>query len=134
MEVPPQSEEYGAHIIHSMETDTLRTVYGNVPNRHIIDNLLPGCNVEVPCQVDGTGLHPLRIGALPPQLAAICGSQISVQNLAVEAALTNRREHIYHAVMADPNTAATLTLDQIWAMCDELIEAHQRDGFLGEFS
>lgn len=134
MEIRPQSHEYGSYIIHSIETDTLRTVYGNVPNRHIIDNLLQGCNVEVPCQVDGTGLNPVRIGELPPQLAAICMSQINVQNLTVEAALTAKREHIYHAVMADPNTAATLTLDRIWAMCDELIEAHQRDGYLGEFS
>lgn len=134
IDIRPQSHEYGSYIIHSIETGTLRTVYGNVPNRHIIDNLIQGCNVEVPCQVDGTGLNPLRIGDLPPQLAAICASQINVQNLTVEAALSSRREHIYHAVMADPNTAATLTLDQIWAMCDELIEAHQRDGYLGEFS
>jgi len=134
IQVEPQSHEYGSYIIHSIETDTLRTVYGNVPNRHIIDNLMQGCNVEVPCQVDGTGLNPLRIGSLPPQLAAICATQINVQDLTVEAALTGKREHIYHAVMADPNTAATLTLDKIWAMCDDLIEAHRKDGFLGEFS
>ena len=134
VQVNPQSHEYGSYIIHSIETNTLRTVYGNVPNRHIIDNLREGCSVEVPCQVDGTGLNPLRIGNLPRQLAGVCATQVNVQDLTVEAALTGKREHIYHAVMADPNTAATLTLDQIWAMCDELIEAHQKDGYLGEFS
>lgn len=132
--VAPQSHEYGSYIIHSIETNTLRTVYGNIPNRNIIDNLRPGCCVEVPCQVDGTGLNPVRVGDLPPQLAAICSTQIGVQELTVEAALTHKREHIYHAVMADPHTAATLTLDKIWAMCDELIEVHQKDGYLGEFA
>lgn len=132
--IPPQSHEYGSYIIHSIESDTLRTVYGNVPNRGIIDNLPEGCNVEVPCMVDGTGLHPVHIGKLPPQLAAICQTNINVQQLTVEAALTGKREHIYHAVMLDPNTSATLRLDQIWAMCDELIEAHQKDGYLGEFA
>lgn len=108
-------------------------IYGNVPNRDLITNLTPGCCVELPCLVDRNGIQPVRIGALPPQLAALCQSNIAVQDLTVEAALTNRREHIYHAVMMDPNTASTLTLDQIWAMCDELIEAHQKDGYLGDF-
>jgi len=133
MVVNPQSHEYGSYIIHSRETNTLRTVYGNVPNKGIIPNLPDYCNVEVPCQVDAIGLQPTMIGDLPPQLAAICMTNINVQQLTVQAALTGKREHIYHAVMLDPHTAATLKLDQIWAMCDELIEAHQSDGFLGEF-
>ena len=134
IDIPEQSPEYGSYIIHSIETNTLRTVYGNVPNRGIIENLPFNCNVEVPCQVDGTGLRPVKIGSLPPQLAALCQTQINVQELTVQAALTGKREHIYHAAMLDPHTSATLPLDQIWAMCDELIEAHQTDGFLGEFS
>jgi len=133
IEVSPQSHEYGSYIIHSRETDTPRTVYGNVPNNGIIDNLEPGCCVEVPCLVDGNGLQPTKIGLLPPQLAAICMTNVNVQRLTVTAALTQKREHIYHAAMMDPHTAATLPLDKIWAMCDELIEQHQKDGFLGAF-
>jgi alpha-galactosidase/6-phospho-beta-glucosidase family protein len=133
IEVKEQSHEYGSFIIHSKETNTPRTVYGNVPNRGIIDNLQYGCCVEVPCLVDGTGLNPVKIGELPPQLAAICMTNVNVQRLTVSAALSGQRESIYHAAMADPHTAATLPLDKIWAMCDELIEQHQKDGFLGEF-
>ncbi|MBC2595100.1 alpha-glucosidase/alpha-galactosidase [Ruficoccus amylovorans] len=134
IDLRPQSHEYGSYIIHSIESGQPRTVYGNVPNRGTISNLPARCNVEVPCLVDGTGLHPVRIGDLPPQLAALCMTNINVQELTVRAALTGKREHIYHAVMLDPHAAATLPLDRIWAMCDELIEAHQQDGFLGEFS
>ncbi len=134
MIVNPQSHEYGSYIIHSRETNTLRTVYGNVPNRGIIKNLPDDCCVEVPCQVDAIGLQPTMIGNLPPQLASMCMTNVNVQQLTVQAALTGKREHIYHAVMLDPHTSATLPLDKIWAMCDELIEAHQSDGFLGEFA
>jgi alpha-galactosidase/6-phospho-beta-glucosidase family protein len=134
IEVGPQSREYGAFIIHSRETGAPRTIYGNVPNTGLITNLPPGCCVEVPCLVDSRGLHPNPVGDLPPQLAMLCQSNISTQALTVEAALTRKREHIYHAVMSDPNTAATLTLDQMWAMCDELIEAHQKIGLLGPFA
>lgn len=134
IEIGPQTHEYGAFIIHSRETGVPRVVYGNVPNAGLIPNLPHRACVEVPCLVDAQGLQPTAVGALPPQLAAICQSNVNVQELAVEAALTGKREHIYHAVMADPNTAATLTLDRIWAMCDELLAAHQKVGLLGEFS
>lgn len=134
IDVPAQSHEYGSYIIHSIETNTLRTVYGNVPNLGSIENLPASCNVEIPCQVDGSGLRPVRIGTLPPQLAALCQTQVNVQELTVEAALTGQREFIYHAAMLDPHTSATLPLDRIWAMCDELIEAHQADGYLDEFA
>lgn len=134
IEVGPQTHEYGAFIIHSREAGVPRVIYGNVPNTGLITNLPHRCCVEVPCLVDAQGLQPTVVGELPPQLAALCQSNINVQELAVEAALSGRREHIYHAVMADPNAAATLTLDQIWAMCDELIAAHQGRGVLGEFS
>ncbi|QYY35819.1 alpha-glucosidase/alpha-galactosidase [Ruficoccus sp. ZRK36] len=134
IEIKPQSHEYGSYIIHSLESGQPRTVYGNIPNKGTIANLPDRCNVEVPCLVDGTGLHPVKVGALPPQLAAICMSNINVQELTVKAALTGKREHIYHAVMMDPNAASTLSLDNIWAMCDEMIEEHQQNGLLGEFS
>ncbi len=119
-----RSHEYGSLIIHSQETGTPRVVYGNVPNRGLIDNLPQGCCVEVPVLVDKNGLQPTKIGALPPQLAALMQTNINVQSLVVEAALTGKREHIYHAAMLDPHTAAELSLDQIWSLVDDLIEAH----------
>ena len=119
-----RSVEYGSLIIHSMETGAARTIYGNVANDGLIDNLPTGCCVEVPCLVDANGIQPTRVGAIPPHLAALMGSNINVQSLTVEAALTMVREHIYHAAMLDPHTGAELTLDQIWSMVDEMIEAH----------
>jgi len=132
--VNPQTHEYGSFIIHSMETNTPRVIYGNVPNSGLITNLPDRCCVELPVLVDAQGLQPTHIGDLPPQLAAICRTNVNVQELTVAAALTGKREHIYHAVMTDPHAAATLPLDKIWAMCDELIEAHQKVGLLGEFA
>jgi alpha-galactosidase len=129
-----KSAEYGSTIINAMQSGHPAVIYGNVPNRGLIDNLPARCCVEVPCLVDKQGIQPTAIGLLPPQLAAMCRGNIAVQELAVEAFLTGKREHIYHAVMMDPHTSSQLTLDQIWKMCDELIEAHQRDGFLPEYA
>ncbi len=119
-----RSQEYGAYIIHSMETGTPRLIYGNVPNDGLIDNLPAGCCVEVPCLVDKNGIQPTHIGALPPQLAALMSTNVNVQGLTVEAALSRRREHLYHAAMLDPHTAAELDLDQIWSLVDDLLAAH----------
>ncbi|MCP4423543.1 MAG: alpha-glucosidase/alpha-galactosidase [Chloroflexi bacterium] len=119
-----RSQEYGATIIHSLETGNPAVIYGNVANEGLIDNLPDGCCVEVPCLVDGNGIQPTRIGALPPQLAALMQTNVNVQALTVAAALTGKREHIYHAAMLDPHTAAELDLEQIWALVDDLIEAH----------
>lgn len=119
-----RSHEYGSGIIHSLETGTPRVIYGNVANHGLIDNLPAGCCVEVPCLVDKSGIQPTKIGALPPHLAALMQTNINVQALTVEAALTGKREHIYHAAMLDPHTAAELSLDQIWALVDDLIAAH----------
>ena len=119
-----RSNEYGSLIIHSMETGEPCVIYGNVPNRGIIDNLPEGCTVEVPCLVDKNGVQPTHIGALPPHLAALMQTNLNVQALTVEAALTGKREHIYHAAMLDPHTAAELSLEQIWNLVDDLIEAH----------
>jgi alpha-galactosidase len=120
-----RSHEYGSGIIHSIETGEPRVVYGNVANNGLIDNLPQGCCVEVPVLVDRSGLQPTKIGALPPQLAAMMQTNINVQALAVEAALTHKKEHIYHAAMLDPHTAAELDLEQIWNLVDDLIEAHK---------
>ena len=119
-----RTKEYGSFIIHSMETDTPRTIYGNVPNHNIITNLPYGCSVEVPCLVDANGVQPTTIGEIPPHLSALMQTNINVQSLTVEAALTGKREHIYHAAMLDPHTAAELSLDQIWSLVDDLIEEH----------
>ncbi len=119
-----RSHEYGSGIIHSLETGTPRVVYGNVANQGLIDNLPDGCCVEVPCLVDKSGIQPTRIGKLPPQLAAMMQTNVNVQSLTVEAALTGKREHIYHAAMLDPHTAAELDLEQIWSLVDDLIAAH----------
>jgi len=118
------SGEYGSLIIHSMETGQPRVIYGNMTNNGLIENLPAGCCVEVPVLVDKSGLQPTRVGALPPHLAALMQTNINVQALTVEAALSGRREYIYHAAMLDPHTAAELSLDQIWSLVDDLIEAH----------
>jgi len=118
------SNEYAPLIVHSIETNTPRVVYGNVSNARLIDNLPQECAVEVPCLVDRNGVQPIKVGTIPPQLAAVMQTSINVQSLTVEAALTGKREHVYHAAMFDPHTAAELDLDQIHALVDDLIEAH----------
>ncbi len=119
-----RSVEYGSLIIHSMVTGIPRVVYGNVMNHGLIDNLPQDCSVEVPCLVDRQGIQPTRIGRIPPQLAALMQTNINVQALTVEALVTGNREHIYHAAMFDPHTAAELDLDQIWALVDDLLLEH----------
>ena len=90
----------------------------------LISNLPDECCVEVPCLVDHNGVQPTPIGRIPPQLAALMQTNINVQSLTVEAILTGNREHVYHAAMFDPHTAAELDLDQIWQLVDDLIDAH----------
>lgn len=120
-----RSVEYGSLIIHSVVTGQPRVVYGNVMNDGgLISNLPHDCCVEVPCLVDRQGVQPTRIGRIPPQLAALMQTNINVQALTVEALVTGKREHIYHAAMLDPHTAAELDLDQIWALVDDLLAEH----------
>ncbi|WP_412518237.1 alpha-glucosidase/alpha-galactosidase [Actinomadura madurae] len=118
------SMEYAPQIIHSMVTGRPRVVYGNVVNRGLIGNLPEGCAVEVPCLVDAQGVQPTAVGDLPPQCAALNRSFVSVGELTVRAAAEGRPDHIRHAAMADPNTAATLTIEEIWTLCDEMVKAH----------
>ena len=120
----PKSDEFAPQIIHSLETGKEREVYVNVPNHGLIDNLPTGCIVEVPATVDGKTITPSVIGKLPPQLAALMGTNIAPQQLTVEALKTGHRDHIYHAAMLDPHTAAELDLEQIWSLVDALIEGH----------
>jgi len=118
------SGEYSAKIMRAIATGKPAIVNGNVANTGLIDNLPAGACVEVPCLVDGNGVTPTRMGALPPHLAALMQTNINVQSLTLEALATGKREHIYHAAMLDPHTAAELSLDEIWALVDDLIEAH----------
>lgn len=118
------SYEYGASIVNAMVTGVPTVIYGNVPNRGLIENLPPEACVEVPCLVDRSGVQPTAIGALPPQLAALNRTNVNVQTLAVTAALTGNIEHVFHAVALDPLTGALLTLEQIRDMTNELLEAH----------
>jgi len=119
-----RSREYASLIIHSMVTGEQRAIYGNVRNTGLITNLPGDACVEVPCLVDRAGVQPTLIGDLPPQCAALDRTFLNVVELAVRAALEGRREHVLQAVALDPNAAATLSLEQMQAMVDELLAAH----------
>jgi alpha-galactosidase len=121
-----RSHEYGALIMEAIETNRPARINGNVPNRDLIAGLPAGCCVEVPCLVDGNGVQPTPVPAYPAQLAALNRTNINVQELIVEAALSGRVEAVYHAVMLDPLTAAVCTLPQIHAMVGELLAAQGR--------
>ena len=119
-----KSVEYAARIIAAQALGRSDKIHGNVVNDGLIDNLPAAACVEVPCLIDGNGLAPQPVGALPPQLAALMQTNINVQHLTVEALVTGKREHVYHAAMLDPHTAAELNLDQIWGLVDALLAAH----------
>ncbi len=116
--------EYAAPIIHSIETNQTRCIYGNVENTGIITNLPDGCCVEVPCMVDGNGIQPVFVGELPPQLAAINKNHINVQELTIKAVLEKKKEYAYYACQLDPLASAVLTLKEINSLAAELWQAH----------
>ena len=119
-----QSHEYAASIINGLENDKEITINGNVSNEGLIDNLPGNISVEVPCLINRNGIKPVKVGALPTHLAALMMTNINVQQLTVEAALSGKKEHVYHAAMLDPHTAAELSVDEIWHLVDDLLEAH----------
>lgn len=119
-----RTHEYGSYIMEAMETNQPYKIGGNVLNRGLITNLPDQACVEVPCLVDGNGITPTYVGALPPQLAALNMTNINVHLLTIEAAVTLKKEHIYHAAMLDPHTSSELSIDDIKSMCDDLIVAH----------
>lgn len=125
-----RSHEYGSTIIHSIVTGTPSVVYGNMPNRGAIANLPDSAIAEVPTLVDRAGLQFTTVGELPPQLIGYMQPHVTQHELFIRAALEGRRDHVYQAALFDPLTAATLTMDQIVEMCDELIVAHgfEKDG------
>jgi len=116
--------EYAPQVIHSIVTGQERVIHGNVVNAGLIDNLPQGAVVEVPCTVDSTGIHPQAMGGLPPQAAALNGPYLAVAALTIEAARTNDPLLVRQAVLMDPNANSSLTPEQIWAMCNELVTAH----------
>jgi alpha-galactosidase len=123
IEVKP-SHEYAATIVNSIWTGEPSAVYGNLRNNGVISSLPANAAVEVPCLVDASGIQPTRVGDLPPQLTGLMRTNINVQELTVAALMTENREHLYHAAMLDPHTAAELDLDQIWHLVDEMLVAH----------
>jgi alpha-galactosidase len=123
-----RSAEYGADIIRACETGAPFHFNGNVPNtfagERLIADLPADCCVEVPCLAGANGIEPQAVGALPRVLAALIETNVNVQGLTVQAALSGRREPVYHAAMLDPHTAAELSLDEIAALVDDLLAAH----------
>ena len=119
-----RSKEYASHIMESIVTGEPYKIGGNVLNTGLIDNLPAEACVEVPCLIDGQGVHPCHVGPLPVQCAAMNMTNINVQLLTIEAARTLKRDHIYQAAMLDPHTGSELDIDTIKKMVDDLIAAH----------
>ena len=120
-----RSREYASHIMEAIVTNTPYEIGGNVLNTgRLISNLPDEACVEVPCLVNGHGVQPCRVGALPVQLAAMNMTNINPQLITIEAARTRKRDHIYQAAMLEPRTASELDIDTIKKMVDDLIEAH----------
>ena len=119
-----RSHEYASRIMESITTGVPYKIGGNVINNGLIENLPREACVEVPCMVDGSGVNPTYVGRIPTQCAAMNMTHINVHLLTIEAAVTLKRDTIYQAAMLDPHTAAELSIDDIVAMCDDLIEAH----------
>ena len=124
-----RSREYASHIMEAIMSDTPYRIGGNIINHGLIANLPADACVEVPCMVDRAGIHPTYIGELPLQLAAMNSSNIYPQMLTIEAAVTGDRHKVYQAAMMDPHTGAALSPDEIVAMCDELLAAHEAAGY-----
>ena len=125
-----RTHEYASRIMESIVTNTPYKIGGNVINKGgLIENLPEDACVEVPCLIDGAGIHPTYVGRLPVQLAAMNMTNINPQLLTIEAAVTGKKEHIYHAAMLEPHTAAELSIDDIIKMCDELFDAHEGAGY-----
>jgi len=124
--IESRSVEYCSYIMEAVVTGRPFRFMGNVRNDGYITNLPDGCCVEVPCFADKTGLHPTRIGALPPQCAAACMTNVNVQILTAQAALSGDPERAMHAVALDPLTSAVCTLREIREMCGELLAAERK--------
>ena len=120
-----RSKEYASYIIDAISNNKELIINANTMNRNLIDNLPSDCCVEVPCKINVEGIHPMKIGNLPNHLAALMRTNINVQILTADAAINKKKESIYHASMLDPLTASNLSIDEIYQMTDELLEAHK---------
>lgn len=123
------SIEYASHIMKAIKTNTPFKIGANVINNGVISNLPDEACVEVPCLVDGQGVHPTYVGRLPVQCAGLCMTNINCQLVAIEAAVTGDRKTLYQAAFLDPHTSAELSLEEMIALCDELIDAHEKAGY-----
>ena len=121
---PERSDEYACRIMEAMESGRKTVINGNVPNTGLVDNLPQGSCVEVPILIDDLGFHPMNVGLIPPQCAALSRANVAVQELGVVAVLERSREAAFHAVCLDPLTAAVLSLREIRQMFDEMWNAH----------
>lgn len=119
-----RSREYASYIMDAIKTGNPTVIAGNVLNKGLITNLPEDVCVEVPCLVDKNGIQPTYVGALPTQLAALNRTNINVQELTVEAALTLEKDKIYQAAYLDPHLSSELSLADITLLVDDLIEAH----------
>ena len=119
-----RSNEYAPTIIHAMETGEPAVIYGNVRNRDLLPGVPDDCCVEVPCLVDRTGVWPTPVPEYPSHLAAFNRPYVNVVEMTVRAVLEQRPDLVRVAAMLDPNAGATLSLDEIDAMCEELTAAH----------
>ncbi len=126
------SQEYASHIMDSVYNNKNIKINANVMNNDLITNLPKNCCVEVPCEINSKGYIPQKIGDLPEQLSALMRTNINVQILTAEAAITKKREHIYHAALLDPLTSSILSIDEIYSMTDKLLEAH--NDFLPDYN
>jgi len=121
-----RTHEFASYIMEAVETNIPYRIHGNVLNNNFITNLPNDVCVEVPCLVDSNGIQPCYVGALPPQCAALNLTNINVQSLTVEAALTKKKEFIYYAALLDPHTSSELSIDDIISMTDEMLNANKR--------
>jgi len=123
-QVLKRTNEYASFIMDAICNNNEVTINANVMNNDLITNLPSDCCVEVPCLINSDGCKPKTVGKLPEHLAALMRTNINVQLLTAEAAITKKRDHIYHAALLDPLTAANLSIEEIYKMTDKLIEAH----------
>ncbi|MBR0319762.1 MAG: alpha-glucosidase/alpha-galactosidase, partial [Clostridia bacterium] len=126
-----RTHEYASYIMEAMETNKPYKIGGNVLNNGLITNLPRNAVVEVPCMVDKSGVNPTYIGDLPEQCAAMNRTNINVQLLTIEAAITKKKDYIYQAAFMDPHLQSELSIDHIVSLCDDLIVAHE--GWLPEY-
>ena len=120
-----RSNEYASYILDAITNNNKIIINANVMNNNLIDNLPSDSCVEVPCEISAKGIKPQHVGALPTHLAGLMKTNINVQQLTAEAAISKNKQSIYHAAMLDPLTGSLLSIDEIYCMVDELLIAHQ---------